>query len=117
DAIDVVFDATIPYDHRFFRSLDRIVQYEPWLPRDKTMIDQLRSFGIEKGKQFSPDASRQETLNDAAREAHALLESWYEDAFTTPYFDISRWAVPARPTCSSRRGGSCRTAQSRSPTI
>ena len=31
DAIDVVFDATIPYDLRFFESLDRIVQMEPWL--------------------------------------------------------------------------------------
>ncbi len=35
DAIDVVFDATIPYDMRFFESLDRIVQIEPWLTRDK----------------------------------------------------------------------------------
>src|SRR5262249_25101012 len=29
DAIDVVFDSTIPYDLRFFQSLDRIVQTEP----------------------------------------------------------------------------------------
>ena len=56
DAIDVVFDATIPYDLRFFESLDRIVQREPWLERDKAMIDQLKSIGIEKGKLFKPDA-------------------------------------------------------------
>ena len=31
DAIDVVYDATIPYDLRFFESLDRMVQSEPWL--------------------------------------------------------------------------------------
>ena len=29
DAIDVVFDSTIPYDLRFFQSLDRFVQHEP----------------------------------------------------------------------------------------
>jgi hypothetical protein len=29
DAIDVVYDSTIPYDLRFFQSLDRIVQVEP----------------------------------------------------------------------------------------
>ena len=46
DAIDVVYDATIPYDVRFFQSLDRIVQTEPWLPRDKVMIDMLKSIGI-----------------------------------------------------------------------
>jgi hypothetical protein len=34
----------------FFESLNRIVQPEPWLPRDKAMIDQLKSSGIEKGK-------------------------------------------------------------------
>ena len=31
DAIDVVYDATIPWDMRFFESLNRIVQIEPWL--------------------------------------------------------------------------------------
>ena len=31
DAIDVVFDSTIPYDLRFFQTLDRFVQREPWL--------------------------------------------------------------------------------------
>jgi hypothetical protein len=39
DAIDVAFDSTIPYDLRFFQSLDRMVQYEPWLERGKAMID------------------------------------------------------------------------------
>ena len=41
DAVDVVYDSTIPYDVRFFQSLDRVVQQEPWLTRDKAMIDQL----------------------------------------------------------------------------
>ena len=47
---------TIPYDMRFFESLDRMVQIEPWLTRDKVMIDMLKSIGIEKGKPFDPDA-------------------------------------------------------------
>ena len=33
---------------RFFQSLDRFVQIEPWLQRDKVMIDMLKSIGIEK---------------------------------------------------------------------
>jgi hypothetical protein len=96
DAIDVVYDSTIPYDLRFFQSLDRVVQMEPWLARDKLMMDILKSIGIEKGKPFNPDAKTQDILKSAAREAHALLESRYEGMFT-PYFDISRWAVPALP--------------------
>ena len=89
DAINSVYDSTIPYDLRFFQSLDRIVQTEPWLPRDKLMIDMLKSIGIEKGKPFSPDAKSQDILNSAAREAHALLESRYEGIFTPPYFDTA----------------------------
>ena len=96
DAIDVVYDSTIPYDLRFFQSLDRVVQIEPWLPRDKLMIDILKSVGIEKGKPFNPNAKTQDILKSAAREAHALLESRYNGLFA-PYFDISRWAVPAFP--------------------
>ena len=93
DAINVVYDSTIPYDLRFFQSLDRVMQVEPWLARDKLMIDILKSVGIEKGKPFNPDAKTQEILASAAREARALLESRYEGMFT-PYFDISRWALP-----------------------
>jgi hypothetical protein len=75
DAIDVVYDSTIPYDLRFFQSLDRVVQVEPWLARDKLMIDMLKSIGIQKGKPFNPDPKTQDILTSAAREAHAFLES------------------------------------------
>ncbi len=97
DAIDVVYDSTIPYDLRFFESLDRFVQLEPWLTRDKAMIDALRSIGIEKGKPFKPDAKTQEILNDAAREAHAWLELKYEAVFSPPFNEGSHWALPASP--------------------
>src|SRR6476469_9947725 len=78
DVVDVVYDSTIPYDLLFFESLDRIVQAEPWLERDKAMIDQLRSIGIEKGKPFKPDPRTREILEDAAGEAHAWLVARYE---------------------------------------
>jgi hypothetical protein len=95
DAIDVVYDATIPYDWRFFEALDRFVQRETWLTRDKAMIDELKSIGIEKGKPFRPDEATRAILDVAAAEAHALLEMKYESLFSPPYFDTSRWAVPA----------------------
>jgi hypothetical protein len=43
--IDVVFDATIPYTPRYFDLLNEFVQREPWLTRDKAMIDSLRTIG------------------------------------------------------------------------
>jgi hypothetical protein len=63
----VFYDATIPWDMRYFGSLNRIVQTAPWLPRDKAMIDQLKPIGIEKGKPFNPDAKRQDTQSSRQR--------------------------------------------------
>jgi hypothetical protein len=54
DAIDVVYDATLPWDLSYFQSLDRIVQIEPWQTRDKAMIDQLKYIGIEKVSPTAP---------------------------------------------------------------
>jgi len=97
DAVGVVYDSTIPYDLRFFRSLDRFVQREPWLERDKAMIDQLAAVGIAKGKPFNPSPQTAGLLEEAAREAHAWLDIRYEALFSPPYYDGSRWAVPASP--------------------
>jgi hypothetical protein len=77
DSIDVVFDATIPYDRRFFQSLDRIVQNELRLVKDKVLIDELKSIGIEKGKPFNPDVKTPDARKEAAREAHAWLDARY----------------------------------------
>jgi hypothetical protein len=94
DASGVVFEANIPYDASFFQSLDRMVQSEPWLTRDKAMIDPLRTIGIEKGKAFNPDAKTRAILDDAAKEARAWLETKYQAAFSPAYFDGTGWAVP-----------------------
>jgi hypothetical protein len=97
DATNVVFDGTIPYDLSYFQSLDRIVQTEPWLERDKAMIDQLKSLGIEKGKPFSPDPTTKEMLESGAREANAWLDARFETLFSPPYFEATHWALPASP--------------------
>ena len=97
DAIDVVFDSTIPYDLRFFQMLDRFVQREPWQTRDKAMIDVLKTIGIEKGKPFNPDANTRKILNAAAREAREWLDLKYETVFTTPFNEGTHWALPALP--------------------
>lgn len=98
DAIDVVYDANIPWDLRYFESLNRIVQTEPWQVRDKAMIDQLKSIGIEKGKPFSPDKETQGELKDAVRQAHTWLADKYENSyFPPPYYEGGHWYVPVSP--------------------
>lgn len=95
DAQGTLFDATIPYDLRFFDHLDRVVQKEPWLQRDRAMIDTLRTIGIEKGKPFAPDDTQRQVLDAAAVRAHALLDDQFERLFDNPYWPDTRWAFPA----------------------
>src|SRR5262249_13804176 len=97
DVKDVDYDSTIRYDASFFQNLDRIVQNEPWLDRDRAMIDPLKSLGIEKGKPFKTDDATAKLLTSAVREAGALLEKKY-DAGLPPFFSAtSRWTLPAPP--------------------
>jgi len=92
DASDVLFDSSIPYDLRFFESLHRIVQAEPWLERDKAMIDPLKTIGIERGKPFLLNAKTKQILDDAIQEAKAWFDAKY-DALP-PYYEGERWFFP-----------------------
>jgi hypothetical protein len=96
DVKEVLFDSTIRYDATFYEGLDRIVQNEPWLDRDRAMIDQLKSIGIEKGKPFAPDAATKEGLSKGIREAQLSLEAQY-DAGLPPFFEGTHWTYPTFP--------------------
>jgi hypothetical protein len=95
DVFDQVFDSTIPYDLRFLEVLHRCIHDEPWLTRDKVMINSLKSIGIAKGARFAPDQDTQAILVDGIAEARQCLHASYEGLFATPYFDGTHWAVPA----------------------
>ena len=92
DASGAEFDSTIPYDLSFFESLDRMVQAEPWLERDRAMIDQLKTIGIERGKPFSPDSSTRHILGDAILEAKAWFDARYD--LLPPYYEGKHWFFP-----------------------
>src|SRR5262249_4704492 len=91
DAQDVLFDSTIRYDASFFTSLHRIVQSEPWLDRDRVMIDRLKSLGVEKGMPFSPNDEMKVLLTSAVREAGAWLEAKYSAGFPPFFSQTGRW--------------------------
>jgi hypothetical protein len=93
DVKDVSYDSTIRYDASYFVNLNRIVQSEPWIDRDRAMIDQLRSIGIEKGRPYAPDAATQRILTAAIGEAKALLEQRYNIG-PPPFYPNSNWLLP-----------------------
>ncbi|MBY3104507.1 DUF1254 domain-containing protein [Rhizobium laguerreae] len=96
DAKGVVFDSTIKYDESFFKSLDRLVQYEPWLSRDRAMIDQLRSLGIEKGKTFSPTPAVTKQLEAGVKEGKEWLAEKYESGMV-PFYKNNQWNFAGSP--------------------
>jgi len=96
DVKDKEFDSTIKYDASFFALLDRVIQTEPWIDRDRIMIDQLRTIGIEKGKPFAPDEATRAALEAAVREAKAWLAARYDAGFP-PFFEGAHWTMPALP--------------------
>ena len=96
DVEDAPFDSTIRYDLSFFTLLDQIVQREPWIDRDRAMIDQLRSIGIEKGKPFNPNDATRNALKQGIAEARASLAAKYDAGFP-PFFAGTHWTMPTLP--------------------
>ena len=97
DVKNIDFDSTIHYDQSFFVHLNRVVQAEPWLQRDRALIDQLKSLGIEKGKPFAPSETTKALLTSGAKEAGTWLAQRY-DAELPPFFSpTSRWTYVAFP--------------------
>ncbi|MDF3881838.1 DUF1254 domain-containing protein [Cupriavidus basilensis] len=103
DVADTLFDGTIPYDLRFFQSLDRMVQTEPVQTKDKLMYGWLASIGIEKGKPFKPDPSTKRILQSAITEAHAWLENRYLTV-PPPYYPGKQWFFPAEKEVAPSHG-------------
>jgi hypothetical protein len=103
DVKDATFDSTIKYDLSFFALLDRVVQNEPWIERDRAMIDQLRSIGIEKGKPFNPDDKTKKALEAGIKEARDFLAAKYDAGFP-PFFEGTHWTLPGLPEAIKAQG-------------
>jgi hypothetical protein len=57
DMTDILYDGLPRYDETFYTSLARMLNEEPVEPRDLEMMGMIRPLGIEKGKEFQPDAA------------------------------------------------------------
>jgi hypothetical protein len=87
-----LFDGIARMDDTFFDSLAKMINEEPVEERDMVAMGQLRPLGIEKGKEFKPDAATREILKKAAQEAHA----GFMDASTrlTHHWPGGHWGSP-----------------------
>lgn len=91
-----LYDGIVRFDESFYANLAQMVNEEPVLPRDKEMPGLLRSIGIEKGKEFKPDAATQATLKAAAQETQA----WFMNelpSYGVRFWPDEKWVIPVLP--------------------
>jgi hypothetical protein len=96
DMTEVMYNGLVKYDETFFTNLARVLNEETVQPRDLQMMGMLLPLGIEKGKEFKPDAATGAQLKAAAAEAQAwLMDKAATDV--TPWWPDSQWCVPSPP--------------------
>jgi hypothetical protein len=87
-----LLDGVVAFDETFYDRLAKMVNEEPVLTRDLVTMGQLRSLGLEKGKEFKPDAATKAILRQAAREAH---EGFRHAAIAgEPWWPATQWKLP-----------------------
>jgi hypothetical protein len=120
DMSDILYEGLVRYDESLYTSLARVLNEETVQPRDLQMMGMLLPLGIERGKDFKPDAKTVAQLKAAAAEAKAWLNAksvtfisnklpaalgrgWGAYSSVTPGQRISVRAGPV----ATRRGFSC----------
>jgi hypothetical protein len=94
---DILYEGLAHYDASFFTSLARMLNEEPVQPRDLEMMGMLLPLGIEKDKEFKPDAALTATLNSAAQEAQAWLVDGLARSSTDKFWPDRKWVIPTPP--------------------
>jgi hypothetical protein len=93
DAVGKEWNGIPRMDETFYTVLAKMVNEEPVLPRDLAMMNILRTIGIEKGKDFHPDATAIAAFKQASSEAKLYFQD-LQRAALKPYWQGSNWALP-----------------------
>lgn len=83
---DVKWSQMPPRGIAYWESLNKVVQSEPIMERDRLILAQLRFLGIEKGKPFNPDARQKKILEEAAVVGEAMAKANTSDKRVEPPF-------------------------------
>lgn len=89
---DVKWSQMPPRGMAYWESLNKMVQSEPVMERDRLILAQLRFLGIEKGKPFKPDERQQRILKDAVVVGEAMAKANTSDKrVEPPFWPNSKW--------------------------
>jgi hypothetical protein len=96
DMTDVMYNGLVKFDESYFAGLARMLSEETVQPRNLQIMGMLVPLGIERGKEFKPDAATVVVLNKAAAEAQAWL-MYKVTTDVTPWWPDSQWIIPSPP--------------------
>lgn len=89
---DLKWSQMPPHGMAYWESLNKVVQSEPVMERDRLILAQLRFLGIEKGKPFNPDARQKKILEDAVVVGEAMAKANTSDKrVEPPFWPGSKW--------------------------
>jgi hypothetical protein len=83
---DLKWSQMPPHGMAYWETLNKVVQGEPVMDRDRLILAQLRFLGIEKGKPFKPDTRQKRILDDAAIVGEAMAKANTSDKRVEPPF-------------------------------
>jgi hypothetical protein len=76
----------------YWESLNKVVQSEPVMERDRLILGQLRFLGIEMGKPFNPDARQKKILEEAVVVGEAMAKANTSDKrVESPFWPGTNW--------------------------
>ncbi len=93
DAFPKKWDTLPRYDLTYFEDLNAVIQREPLLERDKAMMALLAGIGIERGREFKPDAETTKALLQGLQRAYDWMQDTFINHSTVPWWPNRQWQV------------------------
>lgn len=103
DFVDVVYPTLAFFDERYFADVHAIFSVEPIADKDKIMVGNLRSLGIERGKPYAPTEKQRRAMRAAIVDAYFYMDRMWEEVDPQYYFWKDRNYVKAQFTDRNRR--------------
>jgi len=82
-----------PHGMEFWEDLNRVLQNEPVVDRNRFILTQLREVGIEKGKPFEPSELQKRILLDAEKtgNAIAMVNTFSRESYKEKHWQDRNW--------------------------
>ena len=82
-----------PHGMEFWEDLNRVLQNEPVVDRNRFILTQLREVGIEKGKPFEPTELQKRILLDAEKtgNAIAMVNTFSRESYKEKHWQDRNW--------------------------